>query len=146
MPKIYKVIDEDAEGNVFLWGSDASVVSFDPTNTKDLEATNAQAAIEAVNEKAEGKANVHTLTATILASAFEGSSAPYTQTVSVPGMNETDMPDIAAVLDDDLDTAINQRDAFGSISKITTGNDEIVVYCYEDKPLVDIPIQIRIIR
>jgi hypothetical protein len=146
MPKAYKVIDEDSKGNTILWGSDASIVSFDSTNAKNLDAKNAQAAIEALNLKAESKANVQTLTATISASAFEGTSAPYTQKVEVDGILATDTPDVGAVLDDDLDTAIRQREAFGGISNIRTGDGYLTVFCYEDKPLVDIPIQIRIIR
>lgn len=146
MPRVYKIQDEDSSGNVFLWASDASIVNFDPTSTRNLNAVNVQNAIVAVNEKAEGKAQMQTFTATIRSSAFEGDTAPYTQTIEVPGIKDTDVPDIGVRLSDVVNTALAQREAFGSITKITTGNGFIVVHCFEDLPIIDIPIQIRVVR
>jgi type I restriction-modification system DNA methylase subunit len=146
MPNVYKVQDEDSDGNVYLYASDAKIVAFDSKNATNLTAGNAQDAIEAVNNKAEGKADMHTLSTTIYASAFDGATAPYKQTIKVSGILATDTPDIGVVLDDVVATALKQKDSFGSISRITTGNGSITVWCYEDKPSVDLPIQIRIIR
>lgn len=146
MPRVYKVQDEDSSGNILLWASDAAIVNFDPTTTRNLNATNAQDAIVAVNEKAEGKAQTQTFTATIRASAFEGNTAPYTQTIEVLGIKDTDTPDIGVKLSDVVSTALAQRESFGCITKITTGNGFIVVHCFEDLPIIDIPIQIRVVR
>ena len=146
MPKVFKVRDEDSSGNVFLWASDASIVNFDSTDVENLEATNVRDAIKSLNTKAEGRAQTQTFTATINASAFEGDTAPYTQTISVPGIRGTDTPDIGVALSSDIKVGLAQREAFGCITVIQTDRDSIVVKCYEDLPTVDIPIQIRVVR
>lgn len=146
MPNVYKVQHETSEGDVILYGSSADIVAFNSDGAKNLNAGDVQTAIVAVNDKAEGKAVMLALTTTIIASAFEGASAPYTQKIEVDSVLETDHPDIGAILSDDVKIALEQREAFGSISKIQTGEGYILVSCYEDKPRVDIPIQIRILR
>lgn len=146
MPNIYKVRPEDSEGNVLLYHSAADVVSFDAGNIPGIVAGNVQDAIAAVNQKAEGKASVTTLTTIIEASAFIERYAPFTQVISVPGVLESDEPDIGILMSNVPADALAQRDAFGSVSAIRTGNGTITVYCYEDKPAVDTPIFIRIFR
>jgi hypothetical protein len=146
MPNVYKVLHEDSSGNVILYASDASIVNFDPTKTRNMSAMNVQNAIVAVNEKAEGKAEMLSFTTVIRASAFEGATAPYTQTIEVLGLRGTDVPDIGVRLSDVVGDALAQRESFGCITKIETGNGYIVVKCFEDKPSVDIPIFIRVVR
>lgn len=146
MPKIYKVIDEDSEGNIWLWGSSAELVGFTSAKTRNLSAGNVQRAIEALNEKVEEKAKMLTFNATIQASKFIGSSAPYTQTIEVAGILGTDCPDIGVKLNADVATALAQQEAFGNMTQFETGAGILVVKCYEEKPAVDVPIQIRVLR
>ncbi|MCM1220972.1 MAG: hypothetical protein NC548_41450 [Lachnospiraceae bacterium] len=146
MPKTYKVVHEDHNGNQYLYGSDATISAFDPTNEKSMAATNLQDAVHEVNEKAEGKAMTATLDTTIRASAFTGKTAPYIQTITLEGVLETDTPLIGAVYDASTDLALRQQEAFSCIAKIETRNNQLVVYCFEDKPTVDIPIQVKIVR
>lgn len=147
MPNIYKVQHETSTGDVILYATAADIVAFDSSNTTGLAADNVQSAICAVNEKAEGKANMLTLTTTIIASAFEGMTAPYTQRIELADIKETDAPDIGVLMSgEDVTLALNQKEAFGSISMVQTGDGFIVVSCFEDKPRVDVPIQIRILR
>lgn len=146
MPKIYKVRDEDHEGNVTLYHSSADIVGFDSSNTPGMTAESAQEAIEAIYQKAEGKVSVQTLTTIIRASAFTGKTTPYVQRIPVVGILETDNPDISINMSSVPADALAQRESFGSVSRINTENGAIVVYCYEDKPRVDIPINIRLFR
>ena len=146
MPKIYKVIDEDSEGNTWLWGSSAEIVGFNSSNTRNLSAGNVQRGIEVMNEKVEEKTKMLTFTTTIVANRFTGSTAPYAQTIEVAGILGTDSPDIGVKLASDVGTALQQQEAFGCITQIETGVGIIVVKCYEEKPRVDIPIQIRVLR
>lgn len=146
MPNIYKVRDEDHEGNVTLYHSSADIVAFDSKNMPGMSAENTQEAIQALYQKAEGKASMQTLTTTISASAFSGTAIPYTQRIAVPEILESDNPDISVNYSRVPADALAQRDAFGSISRIDTENGVLAVYCYEDRPRTDIPINIRVFR
>lgn len=77
---------------------------------------------------------------------WTGSSAPYTQTVTITGINSSDTPIVDVVLDSDTSTALNQLEAWGCVSKITTGMNQITVTCLEDKPITAIPIQLKVVR
>ena len=86
-----------------------------------------------------------TYTAT-LSTTWEGSSAPYTQTIAVNGMLLTDIPIIDVSLSSTTSTAIEQLNAWGFVSKIVTGTNSITATCLEDKPEVAIPITIKVVR
>lgn len=145
MPNVYKVREHLPSGDILLYHSSADVVALDETKVTGL-GDNLETAVSILNDKAEGKADTTTLKATILASAFEETTAPYTQKIKVEGILETDNPVVGVVFDDSTSLALKQRDAWGSVHRITCTDDEITVYCFEDKPLVDIPIQLKIIR
>ena len=91
------------------------------------------------------KAITNTYTATLTSSGWS-SIAPYTQTVTVTGILTTDNPVIDVVLSTTTSTALNQLEAWGNVSKIVTGANSITATCLEDKPEVDIPIQIKVVR
>lgn len=146
MPKAYDVRHEDHLGNAYLYHSRAKICAFDSTNEKGISADNLQDAVHELNEKAEGKAMTATLTTIIKASAFTGKTAPYIQTINLDGVLETDNPYIGAVYDATPELALRQQEAFSCIAKIETRNNQLVVYCFEDKPTVDIPIQVKIVR
>lgn len=145
MPNVYKVREHTPDGNILLYHSSADVVIFDESKAPGL-GDNAEDAIIALNEKAEGKADTSTLETKIIASAFTGATAPYKQTIKVDGILETDNPIAGVIFDEDMKVALQQRDAWGSVHRIACGNGEIVVYCYEDKPVIDIPIQLKVVR
>lgn len=81
-------------------------------------------------------------TATIT-TTWVGTSAPYTQEVSISGVKSTDRPLISPVYDANNATAILQKTAWGCISKIETGADKITITCFEEKPVTAIPIQLK---
>jgi len=84
-------------------------------------------------------------TATLLASGWS-SQAPYTQTVNISGILSTDTPIIDVVLSSTVSTAILQTESWGYVSKIETRNGSIFAVCLEEKPTVNIPIQLKLIR
>lgn len=86
-----------------------------------------------------------TYTAT-LSKTWEGSTAPYTQTIAVNGMLLTDIPIIDVSLSSTTSTAIEQLNAWGCVSTIVTGTNSITATCLEDKPEVDIPIIIKVVK
>lgn len=99
--------------------------------------------VDAINELKTVESIATTYTATI-STTWTGDSAPYTQTVTVPGITENDTPVVDVVLSDDSATALSQLEAWSCVSKITTGTNQITVTCLEEKPAVDIPIQLNI--
>lgn len=84
--------------------------------------------------------------ASIYASRWVGADAPYTQSVEVEGILETDIPHIYPVYSDNLDVALDQMEAWQKVAKGKAENGYITFTCYEDKPEAAVPIQIEVIR
>lgn len=85
---------------------------------------------------------VGTKTAAI-STTWTGAAAPYTQTISIAGIVATDRPIISPVYSASNATAIAQKEAWNMISKIETGASALYVTCFEEKPTIAIPIQIK---
>lgn len=68
---------------------------------------------------------------------------PYTQTVSVAGLQDTDNPIPVLIVTGTSEAAIKaQRKAFGLLYKGTTGNNSFTVYALK-RPAVDITIGLK---
>ena len=74
-----------------------------------------------------------------------GSTAPYTQIISITGILESSTPIVDVVLDSNTATAKSQLEAWNYVSKIETGENSITITCLEDKPTVAIPIQVKVV-
>ena len=83
---------------------------------------------------------------TTLTSAGWSDTAPYTQTISIEGIKADDSPVVDIVLSADTTTAASELEAWGYISKIDTADGSITATCFEDKPTVDLNIQIKVVR
>lgn len=81
-----------------------------------------------------------TFQAVILASGWSA-TPPYTNTVNIIGVQEADMPHIAAVI-----TTAQIREAWCFVTGGTAKKDAIEFTALEDKPTVDIPIQVEVLR
>ena len=92
----------------------------------------------------DGIATFERYTATLSASGWS-SSAPYTQTVSISGIQSSDFPVVDIILSDQSQ-ASSIKDAWGNVDKIESGNGSITAYCYDSKPSSDIPIQLLVTR
>ena len=100
---------------------------------------------DAVTTQLNNKATTNLYTATLTSSGWS-SSAPYTQTVSVSGILSTDTPIADVVLDVVTSTAMTQISAWMCVSKIETADGSITATCLENKPEIDIPIQLKVVR
>ena len=92
----------------------------------------------------KGHVNHAVLTAT-LNTTWSGTSAPYTKTVTVNGIQSSDTPIIDVVMSGTYSTDAARAEAWGYIYRAVTGTNSITFYA-TDKPTVDLPIQIRVVR
>lgn len=85
-------------------------------------------------------------TATLASTDWTGASAPYSQTVSVSDILSTDTPFVDISVSDTAATGIDQIEQFGYISKATTGSGSMTFYCYEEKPDINLTVNIKVVR
>ena len=86
-------------------------------------------------------------TATLTASGWTGSAAPYTQTVSVSGLPADGLLFVGPnFTSSDADTVNGQDEAFALVGKYVSAAGSLTATVYgDDKPTVDIPIQIGVV-
>lgn len=75
---------------------------------------------------------------TLLVENWIGDTVPYTQTVTIEGIDETSRPYLYPVLSDDVVTGLTEQKEWGYITKAVTSTDSIVFSCYKTKPTIDI--------
>lgn len=81
-------------------------------------------------------------TATLYASEWQGSSAPYSQTVIVEGMTAETQGTVSvseSATDEQYNTA-----AYASLRKVAQGTNSMTIKAYGEKPTVDIPLTVII--
>lgn len=83
---------------------------------------------------------------TIDASKWSTGDAPYTNTVTIPGVKSDDSPHVTPVYSFTQSIAIAQEEAWNVISDGTALVDAIQFTCFESRPSIDIPIQIECFR
>ncbi len=105
----------------------------DKFGANDINATN-----QAINQ-------INHVTEVTLTATDWSSSAPYTQTVNISGMVETDRPTVSLYLPDGITAADVdlQSKAYDCVNRAISGNGSITVYCYKKKPAVDFQIQVK---
>lgn len=139
-------------GTDFSVGTDGTVTLVSPLKLGDVVYGELQHTSYDANDllhKEIFAAAIHTHTNTYVATlttTWTGSSAPYTQTVSVAGILATDNPVIDLVLTSDVAASKLILKEWANVSRISTNNGSITVYCYENKPSVSIPIQLKAVR
>lgn len=77
---------------------------------------------------------------------WEGGTAPYTQSVAVEGILETDNPHYGLVLSGTTEQMLAQKEAFGYIDELKTADGLVTFTCLEDKPAVVLTIQLEVNR
>jgi hypothetical protein len=106
--------------------------AFDAATMNDLE-----------NRIENADAAIHTslacVTVSLPASGWTGTSAPYTQTVTVPGMTADWVPGIPMLTSSGVvATDLAMREALSCVSLIESSPSALTFVCYEDKPSADI--------
>ena len=85
-------------------------------------------------------------TTTLTVNDWEGDAAPYTQRIGIEGILSTDKPHYGAVYDEDQETRLKQKEAFVLVDDLDTEDGAVIFTCFEDKPEVNIPIQMEVNR
>lgn len=82
--------------------------------------------------------------ATFTAAGWQGSGAPYTQTITLDAMTEELNPVVDLIVSDVVAVGLLEEQNYNYITKITTGNQLLTAYCYKEKPTVDINIIVEV--
>lgn len=85
-------------------------------------------------------------TATLTVNDWVGDKAPYTQSIGIEGILSTDQPHYSPVYDADQETRVAQKEAFACVDDLDTADGSVTFTCFEDKPEVNIPIQMEVNR
>ena len=86
------------------------------------------------------------LSISLSAGAWLGDSAPYTQTIRVEGILETDTPHYGVAYSIDTTTALAQKEAFAMVDDLDTADGSVKFTCFEEKPEVDLTVQLEVNR
>lgn len=73
-------------------------------------------------------------------------AAPYTQTVELEKIRETDHPHWALILSDDGETALDEKDAYALVDRLNTAEGTLIFTCLEEKPDMDLNIRVEVNR
>lgn len=85
-------------------------------------------------------------TGTFSADGWNGTSAPYTQTLTISGMQVSDNPLVDVNLENVSD-AVGVIAEWALIGRMTvTADNTVVGYCYEEKPTINIPVIFKVVR
>ena len=125
--------------------ADAAVPKAGGTMTGALNIPNPTENAHAANKGyVDGKRKVFTTTLT--ANDWEGNEAPYIQRIGIEGILSTDKPHYSAVYDNNQETRLAQKEAFAMVDDLDTADGSVTFTCFEDKPEVNIPIQMEVNR
>ena len=138
---------EDYEGNVYSFKTSTDTVYYDTSNSTLFQGlSNLTEILETLDTVVSNKVGMVTYYANLTAN-YTGSAAPYTQTVSVPGILTTDEPLVGLISDaNDIDLANNQEKSWANVSRIVTNNNSITVYCNKKKPEVALNLRLVVFR
>lgn len=118
-----------------------------PINMGDHKVT--KVATPTDNTDAVNKAYVDekrkTFTVNLPASGWTG-EGPYIQTVAVDGILATDAPHYGPVYAEEQETRLAQKEAFAMVDELETIDGSVTLTCFEDKPEVDLSIQMEVNR
>ena len=115
------------------------------TQNMDSEFSGIRQNLVSINEELGKKAVTDSFTAILPLSEW-GDNAPFIQSVVVDGILATDEP----FIDINLEDATNETsiiESWMSVGRVCASDaNTITAYCYEEKPTVDIPIILKVVR
>lgn len=86
-----------------------------------------------------------TYTGTLLSASWTGSSAPYSQTITVTGMASTDEPVVDVTFSGTYLDDINIASAWSKIYDLDTGTNQVTFYA-DEVPSVNVAVRMKVVR
>lgn len=123
-------------------------VTTDKTLTQLDRAADAKVVGDAIANHYHNYATTATYSGTLTSGGWSN-SAPYSQTVTVSGILATDTPfaDVNMSSASTGDAGNNLIEAWSFVGRITvTADNTIVAYCYDEKPTINIPFVLKVVR
>lgn len=90
--------------------------------------------------------SAHNWVLELTAGGWEGSEAPYTQTLAATGMLATDCPHYGAVYSGTAAEKLAQKEAFALVDDLESANGSVTFFCFEEKPETMITVQLQVNR
>lgn len=125
--------------------TDAAQRATDAANAVMILEEIATDALAKANEALETPAATH-FSVTLAAADWVGVQAPYTQDKELEGILETDKPHYSVVYSGTDAEKIAQREAFALVDDLDTVDGMVTFTCFEEKPTVDLTIQMEVVR
>lgn len=88
----------------------------------------------------------HKFLLSIPMSLWVGTDAPYVQTLAVAGILAMDNPHYGVVYSDDQDVRLAEKEAFALVDDLETKDGFVTISCFEQKPEIDLLIQMEVNR
>lgn len=85
-------------------------------------------------------------TCTLTVAGWTGADVPYTQTVNVTGILATDVAICDVSVSSTVATGVDEMDDWELISKIESGAGTLTFSCYEDKPITELNVNVKVVR
>ena len=92
------------------------------------------------------KNTVINTTCTLTVAGWTGADVPYTQTVNVTGILATDVAICDVSVSSTVATGVDEMDDWELISKIESGAGTLTFSCYEDKPITELNVNVKVVR
>ena len=85
-------------------------------------------------------------TVSLPAAGWAGDAAPYTQTVAVSGILETDTPNYGVIYSGTAEEKGLQKEGFSLVDDLDTGAGSVTFTCFEERPEADLTVQLEVNR
>lgn len=86
-----------------------------------------------------------TLTFTLTSAGWNSVSGTYVQTVDLSSLTKVNHVLATVVLNDAVETAKSQQEAWNKISRISLASGSITAYCFEEAPTIDITVRLEVL-
>ena len=125
----------------------ANLPKADETLSQSGKFADAKVVGDKIKDVTDRKAETATYAGTLKAGSWSA-SAPYSQNVTINGILITDSPfvdvDMSGASSTSAGTAL--LEAWGLVGRVVANAGSITAYCYEEKPTVNIPIILKVVR
>lgn len=86
-----------------------------------------------------------TRTVTLTVAGWQGTTVPYSQTVSFTGMTSSVVPEIGVAISSVVETGLEQQKQWSYITRAESGTDTITFYCYKNKPTIELTAIVKVV-